>query len=63
MNEQLLTVDEAKDRLGIGRTKFYEYLGNGSLRAVRLGRRRMVPASEVDRFIARAMEEGSPDAA
>lgn len=46
----LLTVEEAAAALRIGRTKVYELLKDGDLRSVTIGRRRLVPVLEVQRF-------------
>lgn len=43
--ERLLSVAEAADALGIGRTRCYAELSSGRLRSLRVGRRRLVPAS------------------
>lgn len=47
----LLTVEEAADRLGIGRSHMYRYLERGELRSVRLGRCRRVVLSDLLEFI------------
>jgi excisionase family DNA binding protein len=46
----LLSINEAAEALRIGRTKIYELLSDGTLRSVRIGRRRLVHISEVRRF-------------
>lgn len=57
-NDCLLDEANAMKALGnIGRTTFYELLSGkseekGYLRSVKIGRRRMVPQSEIDRYIA-----------
>ncbi|MBU9767120.1 helix-turn-helix domain-containing protein [Mycobacterium sp. TNTM28] len=50
----VLTVDEAADRLKVSRSLIYSQLRSGELRSVRLGRRRLIPAAEVDRIISEA---------
>ena len=47
----LLSVVEAAKRLGIGTTLFYELLYRGELRSLLIGNRRLVPASDVERYI------------
>ncbi len=47
----LLSVAEAAKRLGIGTTLFYELLYRGELRSLLIGKRRLVPASDVERYI------------
>lgn len=46
----LLSVEEAAAALRIGRTKVYELLKEGDLRSVTIGRRRLIPVREVQRF-------------
>jgi excisionase family DNA binding protein len=48
-----LTVAEAARRLGIGRTKMYEYVSSGAIRSVKIGSLRRVPAEAVGEFLAR----------
>lgn len=50
--ERLLSIDEAARALGIGRTALYSELAAGRVRSVKIGRRRLVPASAVIEFIA-----------
>jgi excisionase family DNA binding protein len=49
----LLTVDEAAERLGIGRSHAYVYVLRGDLESVKLGRSRRVPVAALDEFIER----------
>jgi excisionase family DNA binding protein len=42
--------------LGISRTELYTRMQRGELRSVKLGRLRMIPATELDAFAARLME-------
>ncbi len=49
--ERLLTVDQAAAELGIGRSRLYEEIGAGRLRSVKVGRRRLVPASAITGYI------------
>lgn len=52
--DRLLTVLEAADALGIGRTAAYGEVQAGRLRSVKIGRSRRIPASAVADFIERA---------
>jgi excisionase family DNA binding protein len=56
----LYPMSQAAYLLGIGRTELYTRLNRGELKSVKLGRLRMIPASELDAFAARLME--LPDA-
>ena len=47
---RLLCVPEVMAELGIGLTKVYELIGAGSLHAVKLGRRTLVPEESVATF-------------
>jgi excisionase family DNA binding protein len=45
--EQLLSIDRAAMLAGVGRTTIYAAIGAGRLRSVKVGRRRLVPASAI----------------
>ena len=45
------TVDEAATILGIGRTAAYAAIGRGEIRAVRVGRRLLVPRHVIDALV------------
>jgi excisionase family DNA binding protein len=49
---RLLSVDEAAEALGLARSTLYRELGAGRLPSVKIGRRRLVPASAIARRIA-----------
>lgn len=48
----LLKVEEAADRLGIGRSTVYELVASGELRSVKVGRAIRIPVIELQRWIA-----------
>lgn len=50
--ERLLSVDEAAEALGIGRSRIYQEIGAGHLRSCKAGRRRLIPARAVAEFSA-----------
>lgn len=50
---QLYTVPEARRRLRLGLTKFYELINSGELRTVKIGARRLVSEDAITEFIAR----------
>lgn len=52
--DRLLSMDEAANALGIGRTTAYLLVTRGDLRSVKVGRRRVVPSSAVADYIAEA---------
>jgi excisionase family DNA binding protein len=47
-----LTVAEAARRLGIGRTKMYEYVSSGEIPSVKIGTLRRIPVEAVSAFLA-----------
>jgi excisionase family DNA binding protein len=49
----LLTVEEAADRLGIGRTLTYALVKTGEIESVQIGRLRRIPLGALDAFLAR----------
>lgn len=53
----LLTTSEAAERLGIGRTTLYELIRAGKLRTIKIGRRRLIPATAIPKMIATLIEE------
>ncbi len=65
MGKFLLTVEEAAERLSIGRTKAYELVASGELESVTIGRCRRVPAEALEPFVAKLRQgdgEGHPSA-
>jgi excisionase family DNA binding protein len=46
-----LTPDEARQVLRIGRNRIYELIAEGQVRAVRLGKRLIVPRTELERIL------------
>jgi len=56
----LLSIVEAAACLGISRAYFYEILGQHDLPTVRLGRRRMVRARDLESFVASLVDSLEP---
>ncbi|MEU9060041.1 helix-turn-helix domain-containing protein [Streptomyces sp. NPDC048430] len=50
-----LTVAEAARRIGIGRTKLYEYVTSGEIASVKIGSLRRIPAEAVKDFLAQRL--------
>ncbi|MFF0607736.1 helix-turn-helix domain-containing protein [Nocardia tengchongensis] len=50
---QLLTEKEVRKRIPIGHSKYYELIGSGELRSVKIGRRRFVTEQAIEDYIAR----------
>jgi DNA binding domain, excisionase family len=59
METRLLKVPDVAARLTLSRSKTYELIQTGELRAIRVGRARRVPELEVERFVARCMAEAN----
>ena len=49
----LLTVEEAAERLGIGRTLMYSLVASSQVESVRIGRLRRIPDDALQDFILR----------
>ncbi|MGH3754997.1 MAG: excisionase family DNA-binding protein [Pseudonocardiaceae bacterium] len=49
----LLTVEEAADRLGIGRTLMYALVKDGEVESVHIRRLRRIPADALPRYLQR----------
>ena len=49
--------DRAAQRLGISTRAVYTHIGNGELRSFKDGKRRLIPETELQRFIQRKMAE------
>lgn len=47
----LLTVEEAAERLGIGRTLMYALVKDGDVESVQIGRLRRIPADALPRYL------------
>jgi excisionase family DNA binding protein len=52
----LLTVPEAAERLGVGRSFLYSVIQRGDIDTVKLGRARRVPVIELNRYVDRLRE-------
>lgn len=57
MEPLLLSIPEAAQLLGIGRSKTYELVATGELATVRIGRSVRVPRTAVEEFVDRLMGE------
>lgn len=55
----LLTVEEAAEQLGVGRTKTYELVKHGEIESVQIGRLRRVPVSAIKDYAARLVNQRS----
>jgi len=60
--KMLLSVDEAATALSIGRTFVYQLLMRGEIVSIKIGRRRRIPVSALQEFVARRVIELERDA-
>jgi excisionase family DNA binding protein len=52
-NDRLaVSVEDAAAIAGVGRTTLYEALGNGTLRSLKVGRRRLIPVPALQAWLA-----------
>lgn len=56
MNDIVLTVDEAAARLRVSRWTLYNLIRSNQLRTIKIGRRRLVPASAITECLDQLME-------
>lgn len=49
----LLTIEEAAERLGVGRSTMYGLIKDGEVESVQIGRLRRVPADALPEFLVR----------
>ena len=52
MPRRLLSVPEAMACTGLGRSNFFGKLASGEIRSVKIGKRRLIPDTAVDEYIA-----------
>ncbi|MEY9913296.1 excisionase family DNA binding protein [Catenulispora sp. MAP12-49] len=53
----MLTVEQAADAIGIGRTTMFALLKSGEVESVLIGRLRRVPVSAIDGYLGRLVAE------
>ncbi len=46
-----LSVEQARTSIGLSRSAFYNLIGSGQLRTLKIGRRRLVRPAELERFL------------
>jgi excisionase family DNA binding protein len=54
----VLTIEEAAERLGIGRTLMYALVSAGEVESVRIGRLRRVPSDALEAYVLRLRRLG-----
>ena len=63
MQEHFVTVEDAKRQLCLGTTSIYNLMKTGELRKIKLGRKTVFRASDIQAFIQRKAAEAAPVAA
>ncbi|MEV6136485.1 helix-turn-helix domain-containing protein [Nocardia sp. NPDC051990] len=56
---KLLTESDVRKLIPIGHSKYYELIGSGELRSVKIGRRRFVTEQAVTDYIARLDQDAA----
>lgn len=59
----LLTVEEAAQRLSIGRTTMYSLVSTGAIESVTIGRLRRVPSESLERYVSSLRTSGQRESA
>ena len=59
----LLPISEAPWQVGLGRSKFYEYVASGEIEVLKVGRRTLVPQASLLAFVERLRAAQSTPAA
>ena len=59
ISQRAVGVEDAFGSLGIRRTAFYSLVRAGKIRVIKLGRRTLVPCSELDRVVAEGLAEAN----
>lgn len=54
MDRIAVSVDEARRAIGIGKTKLYELINDGSLKTFTVGRRRLVTTASINALVGQA---------
>jgi len=59
----LVTISEATDIIGIGKSKLYEIIAEGKLPIVKLGRRSLIAVDDLKSLVARLKSEAATSVA
>jgi excisionase family DNA binding protein len=59
----LLTVEEAAQRLSIGRTTMYSLVSAGAIESVTIGRLRRVPSESLEKYVSTLRTSNQPESA
>ncbi len=53
MTQLMVSPADAAKRIGVGRTTFYGLMSEGEIKAVKIGRRTLIPIAELERYVDR----------
>ena len=59
MNTSLLSIKDTEEALNLGHTKVCELIADGDIKSIKVGRRRLIPPTAIDEFIAQRLAGAS----
>ena len=62
VDELLIDVRSAAERLGLGRTTLYHMVQTGTMESVKCGRRRLIPVAAIEAFVEQLRKEAREEA-
>lgn len=63
MARLLYSIPDAAETIGIGRSMLYEFIADGLIHPVKIGRRTLIPHEELERFVREIVESSTSDPA
>lgn len=63
MEDEFYTVEEVAARFKVTRQAVYNWIADGRLEAIRLGKARRIPRQALEKFLAREQEQDQKNAA
>ena len=59
MNASLLSIKDTEEALNLGHTKVCELIADGDIKSIKVGRRRLIPPTAIEEFIAQRLAGAS----
>lgn len=59
MNTSLLSIKDTEEALNLGHTKVCELIADGDIKSIKVGRRRLIPPTAIEEFIAQRLAGAS----
>lgn len=59
MNASLLSIKDTEEALSLGHTKVCELIADGDIKSIKVGRRRLIPPTAIEEFIAQRLAGAS----